>query len=93
MKLLLKANLRLEGSKERLEGIALVDNGASVTVIDKDIADKVGITYVKRTLIITTASGHKMKGELGVVNKLTIEEELPYAHLLLWGKGHWQIPS
>jgi len=79
-----RANISLLGSKEHLEGIALVDTGASVTIIDRDVADKVGITRVKRTLILTTASGHKMEGELAVVDKLIIEgEELPYAHLLI----------
>jgi len=64
--------------------MAVVDTGASVTVVDKDVADMVGVTYVKRTLILTAASGHKMEGELAVINKLIVEgEELPYAHLLI----------
>jgi len=79
-----RANIGLQGSKEHLEGIALVDTGASVTIIDRDMAEKVGVTLVKRTLTLTTASGHKMEGELAVVDKLIIEgEELPYAHLLI----------
>ena len=81
---IVKARLRVEGSRGYSEGIALVDTGASVTIIDRDVADKVDVTYVKRTLTLTTASGHKMDGELAVINKLIIEgEELPYAHLLI----------
>ncbi len=81
---IVSANLRLEGTKEHSEGIALIDTGASVTLIDRDVADKVGVTHLRRTLTLTTASGHKMKGELAVINKLVIEgEELPYAHLLI----------
>jgi len=67
-----------------MEDTALVDTGASVTIVDKDVADKIGVTYVKRTLALTTASGHKMEGELAVINRLIVEEEeLPYAHLLV----------
>jgi len=81
---IVKAKLRLEGLQEHSEGIALVDTGASVTLVDREAADKVGVTHVKRTLTLTTASGHKMEGELAVINKLIIEgEELPCAHLLL----------
>jgi predicted aspartyl protease len=81
---IVRARLRLEGSKEYSEGIILVDTGASVTVVDREMADKVGVTYVKRTSTLTTASGHKMEGELAVIDKLIVErEELPYAHLLI----------
>lgn len=82
--IIIKAKLKLEGSIRQSEGMAVVDTGASVTVVDKDVADMVGVTYVKRTLILTAASGHKMEGELAVINKLIVEgEELPYAHLLI----------
>jgi len=81
---IVKARLRLEGSRDYSEGFVLVDTGASVTIIDREIANKVGIINTKRKLALTTASGHKMEGELAVVNKLIIEgEELPYAHILV----------
>lgn len=81
---IVKARLRLEGSREHSEGVALVDTGASVTIVDKGEANKVGVIYVERTLTLTTASGHKMEGKLAVINKLIVEkEELPYAHLLI----------
>jgi len=81
---IVRARLKLQGSTERMEDTALVDTGASVTIVDKDVADKIGVTYVKRTLALTTASGHKMEGELAVINRLIVEEEeLPYAHLLV----------
>jgi len=81
---IVKARLRLEGLKEGSEDMVLVDTGASITVVDRDMADKVGVIYVNRTLTPTTASGHKIEGELAVINKLVLEkEELPYAHLLI----------
>lgn len=61
---IVRANLRLEGTKEHSEGTALIDTGASVTLIDRDVADKVGVTHLRRTLTLTIASGHKMEGEL-----------------------------
>ncbi len=81
---IVRARLRLEGMKGNSEGVALVDTGASVTIVDREVADRVGVNYVKRTLMLTTASGHKMEGELAVIEKLIVEkEELPYAHLLI----------
>jgi len=81
---IVKARLRLEGSKSYSEGFTLVDTGASVTIVDREVANRIGVIYVKRTLTLTTASGHKMEGELAVVNKLVVEkEELPYAHILI----------
>jgi len=81
---IVRARFKLEGSKEQVEDVALVDTGASVTIVDKHIADEVDVTYIKRMLTVTTASGHKMEGELAVAEKLTVEkEELAYAHLLV----------
>jgi len=81
---IIKARLRLQGSREDSEDTALVDTGASITIIDRELADKIGVIYLKRTLTLTTASGHRMDGELAVINKLIVEgEELPYAHLLV----------
>jgi predicted aspartyl protease len=86
---IVKAAFRLEGLKERVEDKALVDTGASVTIVDKSVADMIGVTYTGRMLSLTTASGHKMQGELAVVKRLIIDqEELPYAHLLVL-----EIPS
>lgn len=80
---IVRAELRLEGSKGYSEGIMLVDTVASVTIVDKKVVDKVGVTHSKRILTLTTASGHNMDGELAAVNKLIVErEELPYGHLL-----------
>lgn len=81
---MVKARLRLEGLKGVLEGFVLVDTGASVTIIDEGVADKVGVTRVKRILTLTTGSGHRIRGELAVISKLIVDgEDLPYAHLLI----------
>jgi len=81
---IVKAKFRLEGLKKHIEDTALVDAGASVTIIDKHVADMIGVTCTRRLLALTTASGHKMKGELAIVRRLVIDgEELPYGHLLI----------
>ena len=47
---------KLEKLEKHVEDIALVDTSHSVTIVDGDIANKVGVTHLKRTLTLTIAS-------------------------------------
>lgn len=47
---IVKARLRLEGSKRCIEGVMLVDTGASVTIVDEEVADRIGIARVNLKL-------------------------------------------
>jgi len=81
---LVKAPIKLHGDRNSVDGMALVDTGSSMTVLDREVADKIGVKYTGRERTLVTASGHKLEGEIAVVNKLTIEGEvLDYAHTLV----------
>lgn len=78
-----KADIRLEGSRGSIEGELLVDTGASITVIDLEVAERLGIIHTGRMLTLITSSGHRVEGELAVVRRLIIDGEgLPYGHIL-----------
>jgi len=80
--MLVKADFRVIGSRESIEGVALVDTGASLTMLDRGVADGIGVKYVGRRVRIVVADGHEVESELAIVDKLVVEgEELPYAYV------------
>jgi len=79
---LVKAGFRVVGSRGSIEGVALVDTGASLTMLDRGAADSVGVRYVGRRVRAVVADGREVEGELAVVDRLAVEgEELPYAYV------------
>ena len=71
-----RARVVLRGSKGSREGTALVDTGAAMTVVDKDIADAVGVVYTGRRRTLISATGHRLEGEVAVVRELIVEGEV-----------------
>jgi predicted aspartyl protease len=71
-----RARVVLRGSKGSREGTALVDTGAAMTVVDKDIADAVGVVYTGRGRTLISATGHRLEGEVAVVRELIVEGEV-----------------
>jgi len=64
--------------------VALVDTGAIMTVIDKGFVETIGVTYTGRKRSLTSATGHKLEGEIAIVRELTVEEEvLDYEKVLV----------
>ena len=83
--MLVKANVSVVGAKNSLGGIALVDTGAPITLLDEAIANHIEVRYVGRRLGLVVADGHEVSAELAIVNKLIVEgEELPGAHLAVF---------
>jgi len=81
---IVKATVRVEGPRGFIEGVALVDTGASLTLLDKGIADRVGARPIGRRVRMVVADGHEVIGELAILRKLVVEgEELPGAHVAL----------
>ena len=77
----MKARATVIGFKDRIEGTVLVDTGASLTLLDRRIAEIVGVKSVGRTVNVV-ADGHELVAELAILEKLTVEgEELPYAYV------------
>lgn len=64
------------GSKGSREGTALVDTGAVMTVVDRDVADAVGVVYTGRRRALMSATGHRLEGEVAVVRELIVEGEV-----------------
>jgi len=81
---LVKAGFRVIGSRGSIEGVALVDTGASLTMLDRGVAGDIGVEYVGRRVRVVVADGHEVEGELAIVDKLVVEgEELPYAYVVV----------
>lgn len=82
--MIVKAAVTLTGSESSEKCVALVDTGALMTVIDKGLAEAVGVTFTGRKRSLTSAAGHKLKGEIAIVKELTVENEvLDYEKVLV----------
>jgi len=80
-----KAEFRAIGSRGSIEGVALVDTGASFTMLDRGAADGIGVKYVGRRVRAVVADGHEVEGELAIVDRLVVEgEELLYAYVAVF---------
>lgn len=80
---IVRARVRVEGFEKAREGMALVDTGASVTILDRGVAEDIGVEITKMKRALVTASGHRVEGVVGILRKMALEEELPYAYVLL----------
>ena len=79
-----RAKVKAEGFKGLTEGTALVDTGASITILHDEVAEDLSVEATKMERVLVTASEHKVKGKIGILKKLVLEEEeLPYAYVLL----------
>jgi len=73
---IVRAKVVLRGSKGSREGAALVDTGAAMTVVDRDVADAVDVMYTGKRRTLMSATGHRLEGEVAIVRELSIEEEV-----------------
>jgi predicted aspartyl protease len=62
----------------------LVDTGAAMTVIDRSLAENVGVMCTGRRRSLVSATGHKLEGEVAIVRELVIEDEvLDYEEIMV----------
>jgi predicted aspartyl protease len=73
---IVRAKVVLRGSKGSREDAALVDTGAAMTVVDRDVADAVGVMYTGKRRTLMSATGHRLEGEVAIIRELSIEEEV-----------------
>jgi predicted aspartyl protease len=73
---IVRAKVVLRGSKGSREGATLVDTGAAMTVVDREVADAVGVMYTGRRRMLISATGHRLEGEVAIVRELNIEGEV-----------------
>ncbi|MEM1575183.1 MAG: retroviral-like aspartic protease family protein [Nitrososphaerota archaeon] len=74
--MIIKSDVELRGLKSSEKCKALVDTGAAMTVIDKYLAEALGVTYTGRRRTLTSATGHKLIGEIAIIKELIIEGEI-----------------
>ena len=78
-----KTKVVLKGSKGSKELVALVDTGAATPVIDRSLAEEIGVIFTGRRALVTV-SGHKIEGEVAIIKELIIEDEaLDYKRVLV----------
>lgn len=83
-----KAKVVLKGSKGSKECVALADTGAAMTVLDRKSAETIGVIYTGRKRSLTSATGHKLEGEVAILKELIVEDEvLDYEKLLAVSLG------
>jgi predicted aspartyl protease len=79
---LVKASIEAIGYRGSRKGLAIVDTGSSLTLLDEIVAGDIGVRMTGREPSLTVADGHEVKGLLAIVDKLRVEdEELPEAHV------------
>jgi len=82
--MIVRAEVVLKGLRGSEKCRALVDTGAIMTVIDKSLAQTVGVNYTAKKRTLTSATGHKLTGEIAIVRELIVEDEvLDYEKVLV----------
>ncbi len=73
---IVRTRVSLKGMRGSKDCIALVGTGAAMTVIDRSLAENVGVTYTGRRRSLVSATGHKLEGEVAIVRELVVEDEV-----------------
>jgi predicted aspartyl protease len=82
--MIVRASITIAGIKSSVSGIALVDAGSVLTLLDEEIANVVGVRLLGKRVRLVVGDGHEIVAELGVVKELIIEgESLPEAHVAI----------
>ena len=71
----LRRRLLSGGLRGSAELTALVDAGSSMTVVDRGLADAIGVEYTDRKRVIVTASGQEIVSKVAIVKELIVEDE------------------
>jgi predicted aspartyl protease len=72
---LVKARVRLSGVKEGYSSTALTDTGARMTLIDRSLAECIGVQYTGGIIDFVSISGHVVKALEAIVPELEVEGE------------------
>jgi len=71
-----KATVRLLGLKSSyVTNNALVDTGARMTLVDRGLAEYIGVNYTGRKLSLTSVSGHRIEALEALIPEFLLEEE------------------
>jgi len=70
----MKAKVRLSGVKKSYSSTVLTDTGARMTLVDKSLAERIGVQYTGKT--INFVSGQVVKALEALVSELEVEGEV-----------------
>jgi len=74
--MLVKAKVRLLGVKDSYSSIVLIDSGARMSLLDKALAEKLGVEYTGREIDFISISGHTVKGLEAILSQIDVEGEV-----------------
>ncbi len=78
--MLVKSKIILIGLNIKYECIALVDSGTRMSIVDKDLANKLGLEYTGRKFKIISFSEHEVEAMEAIVKEIILENvSLKYA--------------
>lgn len=70
---LTRARFKLKGLKDEDEGVALVDTGATFTILDSELGERLGVEYTEVPIKLTTFSGQELRCEEALIREIEIE--------------------
>ena len=74
---LVKARVRLLGTKAGYSAnTVLADSGARMSLVDRLLAERVGVQYTGREINFVSMSGHPVKAVEAIVSELHVEGEV-----------------
>jgi predicted aspartyl protease len=74
---LVRARVRLTGTKASYSAnTVLADSGARMSLVDRLLAERVGVQHTGREISFTSISGHAVKAFEAVVPELEVEGEI-----------------
>jgi len=74
---LVKARVRLLGTKaSHSANTVLADSGARMSLVDRHLAEHVGVQYTGRDINFVSISGHTVKASEAIVSELEVEGEV-----------------
>lgn len=73
---LVKAKVRLLSEKGTYSSTVLADTGARMSLVDRLLAERIGVEYTGRDINFVSISGHTVKASEAVVSELEVEGEL-----------------
>jgi len=76
---LVKAKIRLLGAREGYSSTVLADTDARMSLIDRSLAERIGVQYTGREIGFISVSGQTVKASEAIVQELELEgEKLKY---------------
>jgi len=73
---LVKAKIRLLGMRDSYSSAVLADTGARMSLINKPLAERLGVEYTGRKIDFVSISGHAVKASEAVIPELEVEGEI-----------------